>query len=104
MAKGTKFLSKFKDHKLVMTPTRMVVQDGMSYSVPGKAIQFQNYRYETNDKDEIKFLEKHRLFGTDILKDTESLETKASKPKEKNEERTNDDDGAGEDDGKKQEK
>jgi hypothetical protein len=71
-----KFVSKYKDHKLVMVPTRRVIEDGMSYSKPGKAIQFTDHVFETSDKDEIAFITKHRLFGVDIV------EEKTAEPKE----------------------
>jgi hypothetical protein len=53
-----------------------VVEDGISYSKPGKAIQFVDHTFETSEKDEISFITKHRLFGVDIV------EEKAAEPKE----------------------
>ncbi|MDK2821849.1 MAG: hypothetical protein PWP31_1814 [Clostridia bacterium] len=67
--KVVKFITKYKNHQLVMVPTRRVVEDGMSYQKAGKTIKFNGYEYETSNKEEIDFIKGHRLFGSVIFED-----------------------------------
>jgi hypothetical protein len=69
-----KFLSKYRNHKLIVEPTRMIVQDGMAYSQPGKMIEFHDFSYETTDKKEISFLRGHKLFGSTVFEDKQPTE------------------------------
>ena len=41
--------------------------------VPGKSIDFQNFVFETEDKEQIKFLKKHPAFNVEIF-ETKSVE------------------------------
>mgnify|MGYP002681838495 CR=1 FL=1 len=61
-----KFVSKWREHRIVMTPSYKQLVGVSSVFVPGKAIQFVNNEYVTEDKEEIQFLRNHKEFGTII--------------------------------------
>lgn len=61
------FLSKIQELRLVMKP-KFVVKDP-AYGVqvhPGRAIEFFNGRYETNDPEEINFIKNSTEYGSKI--------------------------------------
>lgn len=72
-----KFLSKCPNHVLCMIPNRVQIADGIAMPVQGQKIEFVNGEFETEDKKEIEFLRKHRLFGFEIT------EVKAAEVNEK---------------------
>ena len=61
------FLSKVRELRLVMRP-KWVEKDPMTGVVihEGKAIEFFDGRYETNDPEEIEFIKKNPAFGSRI--------------------------------------
>ncbi len=61
------FKSKYKEHRLVMSPERHRVVDGNTQIEQGKAIEFKDFIYETEDKEEIKFIKGHRTFDVKIF-------------------------------------
>jgi hypothetical protein len=61
-----KFFAKCENQVVVITPNRKQVFDGIPMPVPGKRIQFSHGEYETEDKKEIEFLRKHRLYKVSI--------------------------------------
>lgn len=51
-----KFLSKYRQHRIVVKPaTHMIVGISRVY-VPGKDVQFNNFEYQTEDQETIDFL------------------------------------------------
>jgi hypothetical protein len=61
-----KFISKCANQVLTMKPQRNQILDGIVFPVQGEHIRFNNGEYETEDKKEIEFIKKHRLFGSQI--------------------------------------
>lgn len=49
-----------------MKPNRNSIIDGIVVPVPGEHIRFTAGEYETTEKAEIKFIQSHRLFGSQI--------------------------------------
>lgn len=62
-----KFQSKYKELRLIVEPERTELTNAGRKIVPGKAIEFKNFLYETEDKKEIKFIKEHRMFGVNIF-------------------------------------
>lgn len=58
-----KFTSICHNQVLCVEPNRNQIVNGMVIPVVGKRIEFVNGEYETNDKKEVEFLTKHKLFG-----------------------------------------
>lgn len=65
-----KFISKCHNQVLCMKPKRNVTTNGVTEVVEGQHIRFENGEAETNNKDEIAFIRKHRLFGNQIFEET----------------------------------
>lgn len=66
------FVSRYARHTLVMEPAGIRRDpDGRTLAVPGKRIEFQDGRYETTDKAEIKFIRGHRDFDVFIFEEKE---------------------------------
>jgi len=61
-----KFLSKYKEHLIVMRPAINQIVNGVFNRVSGKYIEFKNGEYETDDKEEIAFLKAKPYFGSEI--------------------------------------
>jgi len=61
-----KFLSRWKEHRIVIKPAYYREVDSKAILVQGKAIQFHDNEFITEDQEEIDFLKKHREFGTII--------------------------------------
>ena len=59
------FISKIKNMRVCVIPDIVEVHSGHVMPKKGKQIDFENYKYETNDKEEISFLKKHAGFGID---------------------------------------
>jgi hypothetical protein len=55
-----KFASRYASHRFVVEPTRQVRDEAgrVVEVVPGRTIQFEQHLYETDDPDEIAFLQK----------------------------------------------
>lgn len=66
--KKTKYISKYLSLKLVDKASYTKEVGGRIVVVPGKSIRFTDGVYETEDPDEIKFLESHPNFGTVFIK------------------------------------
>src|SRR5690554_988190 len=57
------YRSKFASHQLVIEPSYVqVAPTGRTNLVRGRRIQFHRGYYQTNDKEEIAFIEGHRAF------------------------------------------
>jgi len=52
-----------------MKPKRTQIIDGIVQPVDGQHIRFENGQYATEDKKEIEYIRKHRLFGNAIFED-----------------------------------
>jgi hypothetical protein len=63
-----KYQSRCPNQVLCMKPASVQIVNGIPYPVPGEHIRFENGEFETDDKAKIAFLEKHRLYGTSIVK------------------------------------
>ena len=74
-----KFLSKCPNQVLCVKPNRVQIADGIAMPVTGEHIRFNNGEFETEDKKEIEFLRKHRLFGFEITEVEEPKTEKAGK-------------------------
>lgn len=72
---ATKFISRCPNQVLTMKPSRQQVLDGIVFPVPGEHIRFNGGEYETDDKKEINFIQKHRLFGSQIFEDKKAALT-----------------------------
>jgi len=80
------FVSKFVRLNLVMKPGSKSYVDGRVIVKAGRSIQFENGKYKTEDKKEIDFIRKHRLFSTAIFEhEPENLKVVVEKamPKKK---------------------
>lgn len=66
--KKAKYISKYLSLKLVDKASYTKEVGGKIVVVPGKSIRFTEGVYETEDPDEIKFLENHSNFGTVFIK------------------------------------
>jgi len=66
-----KYISKYRSLKLVVKPSYTKEVEGRIVVVPGKSIRFVQGVYETDDPDEIKFLDNHPNLGTIFIKVTE---------------------------------
>lgn len=93
-----KYVSKYLNLKLIRKPAYTKEIEGRVVTTPGESIQFDQGAYETEDADEIKFLEGHDNFGKIFIKVDEEdlkkargekfkdLETKEAELKAKEEE------------------
>jgi len=61
-----KFVSKYREHRIVMTPTYKKQIGINTVIVPGKAIEFKNFEFYTKDKEEIEFLKSSSEYGSVI--------------------------------------
>lgn len=64
-----KFIARCSNQVLTMKPARTQIIDGIVNPVPGQHIRFENGQFETEDKAEIDFIKKHRLFGNQIFEE-----------------------------------
>lgn len=71
-----KFMSKCENQVICMIPNRTQIVDNIAVPVPGRAIRFDRGEYSTDDKKEIDFLRKHRLFNIEIT-EVEEVKTPA---------------------------
>lgn len=55
-----RFVTRYKELRLVITPTHKVIVGASAQLVPGKSIQFMNGEFETENKEEIDFLMNHK--------------------------------------------
>lgn len=58
-----RFIAKCQNQVLTVKPTRRTIVDGVAVVTPGEHIKFDRGEYVTEDKKEIAFLQKHRLYG-----------------------------------------
>jgi len=65
-----KFISRCDNQVLTIKPQRNQILDGVVFPVAGEHIRFDRGQYETSDKNEIAFIRKHRLFGSQIIEET----------------------------------
>ena len=63
-----KYQSRCPNQVLCIKPARNSVVDGIVVPVPGEHIRFERGEFSTTDKTKISFIEKHRLFGTSIVR------------------------------------
>lgn len=52
----TVFKSKYRKHRIVLKPTKIVRVGDSFETKKGLAVQFEDYLYQTDDKDVIKIL------------------------------------------------
>lgn len=90
MSKTTKFLSRIKDLRIVIKPSRI--------GEPGKEVKFSGVTYETDDKEVIEKIKKSPMFGVDIFED---IEQEPKTKKQKKDDGNDDDDKKGENTDKK---
>lgn len=70
-----KYISKYLQLRIVRKPSYTKEVEGRLVVVPGKSIQFVDGVYETEDEEEIKFLENYPNFGSTFVRvDTKDLE------------------------------
>lgn len=67
-----KFISRCANQVLCMRPKRVQIIDGIAQTVEGQHIRFENGEVQTEDKQEIMFIRKHRLFGSGIFEEKAS--------------------------------
>ena len=94
-----KYISKYLELKIVQKPTYSKEIDGRIVVTPGKSIQFHDGMFETENPEDIKFLDNHPNFGNvfikvegvDLIKAkkefTETLEEKNAEKETKKEEK-----------------
>lgn len=63
-----KYQSRCPNQVICIKPSSNTFVNGIPYPVPGEHIRFENSEYESDDKKKIEFIEKHRLFGTAIVR------------------------------------
>jgi len=68
-----KFISKWEEHRIVMSPSRKVLVGFEPVQSQGKSIQFKNGEFETDVQEEIDFLRSNSEFGT-IIHEVPSVE------------------------------
>lgn len=54
---------KYKNLRIVTSPTRKMVVDSQLVTMPGKTIEFSDYKFETNDTEVIEALKKSKSYG-----------------------------------------
>lgn len=65
----TLFNSRIKILRIVLTPSRPIFEQGVRLGdTQGKYVQFENGRFQTDDKETIEKLEKLPTFGVDFWK------------------------------------
>lgn len=70
-----KYISKYLNLRLINKPAYTKEVEGRIVVVPGTYVQFTDGVYETEDKDEIAFLESHPNFGSVFIRvDTKEAE------------------------------
>ena len=74
----SRFFSKSKNYKILVTPTTLDVKNNIPILTNGKKIEFQNGEYVTEDRKEIEFLRKHKAFGIDFVEDKTPTEDGAA--------------------------
>ena len=62
------FISKYRELRLVVKSAYSKEVDGRIVTYQGKSIQFHDGMFETEDPEEIKFLEGHKNFGNTFVK------------------------------------
>lgn len=62
------FISNYKELRLIVKPSYCKEVEGRIVTYQGKSIQFHDGIFETEDQDEIKFLEGHKNFGNTFVK------------------------------------
>jgi len=63
-----RFVSRYAEYEAVIVPsTTTYLANGTAVIHKGKSIKFNKGMYETEDKEEIKFLKKHKDFGSLII-------------------------------------
>jgi len=79
------FNSHIKNLRIVVTPSRPIYEQGVRLGdTKGKYIQFENGRFQTDDKETIERLKKLPTFGIDfwMVEDKPDLEEKQKEPLE----------------------
>jgi len=66
--KEVTYVSKYLQLKLIRESSYTKEVKGKILPVAGKSIQFNQGAFTTSDKEEIKFLENHKNFGTIFIK------------------------------------
>jgi hypothetical protein len=69
-----KFIAKYRELRIVMVPTYKQMMGLTQQLVVGKSIQFENYEYETEDKEEIAFLRANINYKRGIIGEEMSSE------------------------------
>lgn len=63
-----KYMSNSPNQVLCIRPARTEFINGIPNPIPGDHVRFERGEYETDDEEKIGFIEKHRLFGTSIVR------------------------------------
>jgi hypothetical protein len=67
------FLSRYRTHVLVMRPGRYTIdQQGVRLFIPGRRVEFREFRLNTDDEDEIAFLRGHKKHGVEFWEVTDA--------------------------------
>src|SRR3989338_4502652 len=78
----TLFNSRIKTLRIVLTPSRPIYEQGVRLcDTQGKYVQFENGRYQTDDKEVAEKLEKLPTFGVDFWRVSEEPAQTAQKDK-----------------------
>ena len=89
----TLFNSRIKTLRIVLTPSRPIFEQGVRLGdTQGKYVQFENGRFQTDDKEVIEKLEKLPTFGVDFWRISE--EPAQTTPKDKSQQNTESDLGS----------
>lgn len=67
-AKKAIFISRYRELRLVVKSAYSNQVDGRIVTYPGKSIQFRDGVFETENPEEIKFLEGHKNFGNIFIR------------------------------------
>ena len=79
------FMSRFRNHTLVMKPVRKKEVNGEIVYTDGERVRFKNHSFSTDDKDLIEALRAHKMFNIDFY-ETPDQEAKEKIVKEITEE------------------
>jgi hypothetical protein len=66
--KKVTYISRYLELRLVVKASYKKELEGQIVVTPGRSIQFHDGVYETDDQDEIKFLEAHKNFGNIFIR------------------------------------
>lgn len=67
-----KFISRCSNQVLCIKPKRNQILEGVVQVMEGEHIRFENGEFHTDDKKQIDFIKKHRLYGNQIFEDNKT--------------------------------